>query len=292
MKDHISHYLPALRKNLLERGLRPEMSLSSMRVLDRKLWGIHKGKVYIIGGRTSNCKSAFALQAAFDLSSQGHPVLLLTLEMDTLSVMERLYSMTQKIDNFDLIKGKFRETKELYKEFEKKCDQANLIIEEKIGSTWKQIDEYIESLTEKPSVIIIDHIHEIKKEGIERMIIDEYIRKLKEMAIKHNFAAVICAQINRSSQEEKDKRPQLHHLKGTGYLEEACDVALLCHYPFKQGLSDNANYFEMHIAKNRGGITGFLKMHFDPQFYRFRDTDDEIRERTAYEEITHGQKDS
>lgn len=285
MAKHISYYLDDLKKRLFVRKNKPKIEIKSIPSLNSKLWGIQEGKVYVIGARTSNGKSAFVLQLAMDIGGQGYPVLMLSLEMETLQILERAFSYHSKVDNMDLLKGKFENHLHKYDQFTAESKDINLVIEDSIGKTWEQIDEYLNKLSVKPSVVIIDHIHEVKRsENNERGMIDEYIRRFKEMAIRHNFAAIICAQINRMSASAEDKRPEMHQLKSSGYLEEAADVCILLHYPFKMRKSTNENHFEVYVDKNRNGRTGYLRLHYEPQFYSFFDVAEEPKMKENYQQ--------
>ena len=277
MGQHIKFHLPGLRKRLDDRGEYPEMPIRTIDSLNKKIWGIQRGKFYVVAARTSNCKSAFVLQIAADIAGQGHPVLYLSLEMDTLSLLERMFSQVCKVPNTDLLHGKIRDYEKDWKEFTEVSEKFEIVITDSIGKTWIEIEEHINKLAEKPKVIIIDHIHEIKKsDSKEREMIDEYVRRFKEMSIRHNFAAIICAQINRTSQtESKDKRPFLHQIKSSGYLEEAADFGILLHWPYQLRLNRDMNKLDLFVDKNRGGRTGHIPLHYEPSTYTFKDAPEE-----------------
>lgn len=280
MGKHIKFYLPGLRKRLEDRGDLPEMPIRSVDSLNRKLWGIQRGKFYVVAARTSNGKSAFVLQIAADIASQGHPVLYLSLEMDTIALLERMFCQVCKVPNMDLLHGRIGDYEKDWKEFSMISEKIEIVITDSIGKTWEEIDTHINKLAMKPKVIIIDHIHEIKKsDSKEREMIDEYIRRFKEMAIRHNFAGIICAQINRTGQNEKDKRPYLHQIKSSGYLEEAADFGILLHYPFQLRLSTDQNKFDVFVDKNRNGRTGHIPLYFEPSTYSFKDVKPETNQK-------------
>jgi len=273
MAYHISHYLNNLKAKLLARGDKPEIAINSLPELNKTIWGIQRGKVYVVAARTSNCKSAFILQLALDIAKQGHPTLILSLEMDTLSILERAFSQEQQINNMDLLTGKMNLYLEQFTEFSRKAENITLTIGDSIGKTWQEIDIYLATLSVKPKVVIIDHIHEVKKSAVQdRGLIDEYIRHFKEMAIRDNFAGIVCAQINRTSQDDESKRPRLHQIKSSGYLEECCDVGILLHYPYNVKVSQDINKFVLFVDKNRNGRTGYIDLRYEPSTYTFTDS--------------------
>ena len=272
MAQHISYYLPELKKRLLSRGDRPEIEIKAIPSLNQKIWGIQPGKLYLLAGRTSNAKSALAINLAMDAAEQGHPTLMLSLEMDVYSLLERMLAYHQNIDNMELLTGQMNKYLNQFETFKRKTQDIELVIDDAIGKSWSEIDKHIGSLSVKPKFVIIDHVNEIKKTGMkERQVIDEYIRRFKEMAIRHNFAGMLLAQINRTSQSGDDKRPQLHQIKESGYLEESADVCMLVHYPYKLRLSKDINRVDLFVDKNRNGRTGHIRLNFNPETYRFSD---------------------
>lgn len=260
---------------LMARGVTPELPVKTLGDLNRRIWGIHRKKLTVIAARTSNGKSALAIQLAADLASQGKRVLFLSLEMYEQDVIERLFCQMMRVDNIDLLTGKFKEYQSQWAEFQTKLATMPLVITDMIGRSWQEIDEHITQMKTKPDVVFIDHVQEARDAGQpnQKAVIEEYLKNLRVMAIRENFAAVVLSQVNRAAQEKDDhKAPQLHHLKGTGYLEEGADVILLLHWPYyyskKKGENDR---FVINVAKNRNGRTGWTDVKYTPGFYLFED---------------------
>lgn len=272
---HITGHLAELEKNLKERGKTPALSLNTMPELNKKIWGIHKKKMTLIGARTSQGKSAFALQVAYDLAVQGHPVLFLSLEMVVEDLIERLFCNVKEINNYELMSGNFEKYIIDYLDFSEHCKIINLTITDFIGKTWKDIEDFLSKLSVKPEVIILDYIQTIAGSSLkQKEVIDEYIRNFREMAIRHNFAGIICSQVNRTVADNDNKEPQLHQLKGSGFLEEHSDIIMLLHWPYNYDDSKPMEEYRLIIAKNRSGRTGFMKLRFMPQYYKFFDWED------------------
>ena len=231
---HISEWLPSLAEELYNRGDKPALSLLSLPDLNRKIWGIRQGALTIVGARTSQGKSSFALQIAADLSSQGVPVWLLSLEMSVPSLLERLFCHMMSVDNYSVLSGQMKMDKGIqrkYLKFKEILQDSTLLITEGIGKSWEDIVQLIEAVGERPKVIIVDYVQNIAfKSGDTREIINDYIRRFRNLAIKHNFAGVLCSQINRGAEEQKNKEPSLAQLKETGFLEESADMVMLLHW--------------------------------------------------------------
>lgn len=240
------------------------------------MWGLHSKKLTIVGARTSQGKSAFALQVAWDVASQGIPTLFLSLEMYEEDLHERLFCLTQKIDNFDLLKGQFKREnikyEQRWKEFTEEVEGVPLVITDMLGKTWEDVDKYLSTLVTKPKLIVIDHLQEAKSalNRNQKECIEEYLKQLRVMAIRENFALVVCSQINRSSQEERvGASPQLHQLKSSGYIEEGADVIILLHWPWYYNREKDKNRYVLNVAKNRNGRTGWVEVKYKPENYLF-----------------------
>ena len=280
-KQSISDLVPlplaidSLEKELKDRGEYPDLPLKTMPDLNLKLWGIHKRKLCVIGARTSNGKSVMAINIAYDIATQGKNVLFLSLEMPIYKIIERLFCLDQEVNNIELLKNGYNKNEEIrrkFLDFRDKYDKAKMVISDCIGKDWNFVDEALTKFKVKPDLIVLDHIQEIRGSGQQKSAIDEHISKMRESAIRNNFALVVCSQVNRIAQTDKeDKEPQLHHLKATGFLEEAADQCLLLHWPWHYDNEKVKNEILINVAKNRDGMTGRIKMSFTPEYYRIRD---------------------
>lgn len=268
----VSEYLPKLKEILQGRGDKPEMPVKSLPDLNHKIWGIKRKKVTLIAARPSVGKSAFAIQVAYDVALGLKRVLFLSLEMTVEDMLERLFCYEFKIDNQELMRGKYSKYTKQYEQFCQELGKLKFVFSDCIGKNWQEVDTLIKSLNPKPDVIFIDHINAIKVTGNQKVAIDDYINNMVEIAKHQNIAVVLCCQINRDNQKDDDKTPQLHELKGSGNLEEAADIVLLLHWPHKyarEGQSHAKNSYVVIVGKNRNGPTGYINIKFEPEYYRF-----------------------
>ncbi len=270
----IKHNLVKTGEMMAARGVSPEMPLLTLPDLSRKIWGIHRKKLTVIAARTSNGKSALAIQIAGDLAAQGKKVLFLSLEMYEQDVIERLFCQQQKIDNMELLTGGFSKHIGAWEEFRKKTESWFMVITDMMGHSWQEIDQHLSTMKTIPDVVIIDHVQEARDAGQmnQKAVIEEYLKKFRLLAIQYNFAGIVLSQVNRAAQEDDHREPKLHHLKGTGYLEEGADVILLLHWPYYYSRKKGENNrFIINVAKNRNGRTGWLDVSYMPQHYLFAD---------------------
>lgn len=264
----------ALERELEARGTEPELDIKSLPKLNEILCGLRKKKLMVIGARTSQGKSSLAVQLAIDVTLQNKSVVFLSLEMETIECCERILAYKYEINNRVLLRGPGDKYKKQNEALTEEFSSKKFIFSDCIGRTWEEVDKLVEAWAKRgtvPDVIILDYIQNIKTGRNPKENYDEYIRHFREMAIRHNFAGILCSQINRTSPEAKDKTPQLHQLKGTGFLEEHADIVLLLHWPHFYGDGEDKNHFELWVAKNKMGQTGLINLRYFPQHYMFRD---------------------
>jgi len=210
-----SSYFNDLDTILKQRGSAPDLPITSLYDFNRKLWGFKKGQLYIIGSYTSHGKSSFCLQLSQDWVNQNFSVVYLSLEMPVTRCLERMLCQKYKITNTDLLTGKRDRYSNDIKSFEEDLKKWRLVITDCIGFTWQEVDSLISRLKTKPDIIILDYAQITKRLGrMQKDAYDEYIKHFREMAIRHNFCAIIVSQIGRASKDSDSKEPQLHHLQG------------------------------------------------------------------------------
>lgn len=278
---YLRHNLPEIREFLFSRGKEPDLSLSMIPKLNEFMWGIQKKALTVIGARTSECKSTLAVQIAYDLARQNKTVLFLSLETTVEKMGARLFCLHNRFNNTKAFRGGVVEDPASWDKFEREIAGIPLIINDMLGKTWEDIAQVLEDTQLCPDVVIVDYIQTIAdREGKNKLdTINEYIRRFREMAIRNNFAGIICSQINRTLADEKNKEPQLHQLKGTGFLEEHADVVILLSWPYKYlkhtegklATYEQFHKFHVYVGKNKDGQTGYYKLKFSPEFYLFED---------------------
>lgn len=220
-------------------------------------------------------KSALALQIARDLADQLIPTLFLSLEMDTHSMVERIFCQMMEIDNFHLLSGRINHDDEIQKKWETFSTfikEIPLLLTNGIGKTFAEVNELINLLDPKPKCVIVDYIQAVKQERQERTELNEYIRSFRQLMIEHDIAGILCSQMNRQVFDNSDNKPTLENLKSTGVLEEHADVVLMLYWKwfYTRDLKDKP-YFEIILGKNRNGRTGRHELIYIPEYYLFKE---------------------
>lgn len=244
----------------------PEISIPFLPALSEKLWGLHRKEMTVVGARTSQGKTTFALQLAYHCAKQGFKTHILSLEMSPEALVERLFCQVCRISNYGLLTNP-QDYEERAKEFSDYLKDLPLVLMYKIGSTIQELYKLIESIP--ADVVILDYIQAIRSLEFDRLaLINDYIIRFRELCVKKNMAGVMISQINRGAMEDRERLPQLWHLKASGTLEEHADSVILLHWPyFYTGKEEERSNFKVIIAKNRNGMLGTVEATFEPAHY-------------------------
>lgn len=270
-------------QKIVKRTDKPEFPFG-LGELDRVTHGITKGKVTLIAARTSEAKTAFTLQGAFNIADSGKNVVYISLEDDVEQIAERLFSNIREINNQDLITGKVdKETledpaiKDLF-------SRIRFMPLENYGHNFDEIQHVIDTINPKPELIFLDYVQMIEQlpRETEYEALSRFAQKCKKFAGVNDIGLVVVSQINRAG--AKEGRPQAHHLQGCGKLEQVCDLLLILYCPYNyndhsydynketgDGMEECPNdYVEVIVAKNKNGMRNVVvKTRFIGKYYKF-----------------------
>lgn len=260
--------------NMKNRKSKPELP-TGIDALDDIIWGIHKGELTVIGGRPGQCKTSLALNMAWNLCDMRKKVLFLSLEMSREQLTERLFTKMTGLSSHDLRRG-LCEEKELQSNielFSSMVKDSTMLVTDGMGFVFDEVEELITSLEPQFEVLFIDHLQMISCKGHFKKLdaMEEYVRKLKELAEKYHIAIVALSQVNRSVGEHKNHRPRIEMLKSCGAIEEVADTVLLNYWPYKNDPNEeDKNRFEIMVEKQRHGDVGIAHVHVEPELYNFK----------------------
>lgn len=258
-------------KKIKERTGTPEIELTMLPNLSTMLFGLHRQEMMVIGARTSQGKTAFSLQLAYDAAKQGKRVYYFSLEMSSEALVERLFCQVAQIPNHELQYHPDRYGAQA-DAFLQDLASLPLVIVHNIGWSIQELWKAINDLP-KADVVIVDYVQMIRNfENNKLETITQYTIRFREMCNSGNFAGILVSQVNRGAMEQVTKEPQLWLLKGSGALEENCDTCLLLHWDYIYTSNPNKfNDYSVLVAKQRNGMTGKLTINFLPQYYKFEE---------------------
>ena len=238
--------------------------------LDEMLNGIERGSVTVLAARTSVGKTALALNLANNVALQGKNVLVMSLEMQSNQLNDRLLYMIGGIEKRRVI-GHYYSRKQLaglLSEAAKKTQYANIYVYDDARVTVFDIANRIRSFRrERPlDLVIVDYLQLItstNRKAQRQEQVAEISRELKITAGMEDVPLLVLSQLNR---EAENGDPQLSHLRESGAIEQDAENVLLM-------ARGDGNVIRINIAKNRQGPTGIIGLVFDKDIQAFRDWD-------------------
>jgi len=250
--------------------------------------GFGGGQVIIIAARPSVGKSALLNSMVLNAAKLNHKVGIISLEMPTLQMTARMGAVVSEVEFFKIFRNKIYDEKERDIVYQGLTDLSNLPIKitDKTGVNISDIRAKVAQLVHKKEldILFIDYLQLVDSESGNKNYnreqeVAKMSRGLKIMAMDYNIPIVVLAQLNREA--AKEKKPQLHHLRESGSIEQDADIVMFLHRDWKVGILQNENgdsteyEADLILAKTRNGETPEIKIGFNPSQMKFFDLKDE-----------------
>ncbi len=301
-------------ENMFSRGAGAMDGLpTGFKYLDEKLLGLKPAEMIVIAARPSVGKTSLAMNIAecvatgqdingmpfkTDSKPTHHPVLIFSLEMDTLSLAKRMICGRARVSTW-------RIARDLMSRDEKSAASERLF---KAAGELKGVPLYIDDASGLDIADLRARARRMKKtHGIELIVIDylqlcscrEMARQgrqievsrisgqIKAMAKELKIPVIVLSQLSRANEKrgDKDEIPKLSDLRDSGAIEQDADVVMLLRRPFMvRATRDNPeseNLAIVDVAKHRNGEVGDVKMEFLRDFTRFGDRDPRLDSENA-----------
>lgn len=238
--------------------------------LDNSINAFQKGRLYIIGARPSMGKSAF-MCSLVEKIEKCHKVGILSLEMNTAEIKQRIGCLRGNIKHWKIEKGKC--SNEEFDEYATALGSIkNVVINDKGGLNRYQVVSIIRNmvLKSKCDIIFIDHLGLIKTDAKTNLAheIGENTSALKSLSKELGIPIVCLCQINRAVEKEKAKKPCLADLRDSGRIEEDADCVILLYREnyYNQNVDGRAEYL---VSKCRNGKCGSVDGYFEPELMKW-----------------------
>jgi replicative DNA helicase len=252
--------------------------------------GLHRGRLYIIGGDAGIGKSACALNIAMNIASQSCSVVYFSIEMSKDEQYKRMLCATGEVP-YSKLRHSYNwlspvERLRLHKALSVVAEYP-LYIDESSSVTMPDLYRKSSYLVHKlgARLVVVDYVQlmdwysdRTMKARDEREALTIITRSCKLMARKLDVPVILVSQLNRlrGKRAGKDLRPKLSDLLASGSLERDADLVMLLYreefdHPEQESLKGTAEWI---IAKQRAGARGTIKMRFDGSYIRFREDAD------------------
>ena len=258
--------------------------------LDEQLGGLNRSDLIILAARPSMGKSALATNIAFAAAKAGAAVGIFSLEMSAEQLANRIVAeqagvASERVRRGQLTSAQFDRVLSVAAELERLpiyMDDTPALSVSALRTRARR-----QKRTHGLDLVIVDYLQLIDggKRRQENRVqeVSETSRGLKALAKELDVPVLALSQLSRAVEQRADKRPQLADLRESGSIEQDADVVIFIYreeYYLERGsqedrarLGEVAGRAELHVAKQRHGPTGLVRVMFDGATTRFSDVD-------------------
>jgi replicative DNA helicase len=269
-------YWSNAKRNFEERSKRgsPELP-TGFAWIDELTDGIHKGEMWCVSAKTGQGKTCLAMNIARNVADSNKSVLFISLEMTGEELVGRMFSEFTGFNHNRLRLGDFDDS--FVAKDKLFCDFINSIdfeIVEK-GYKFQDILDVLETAynKKKPDLVVLDFVQLIDKEGQDdRVALEEFMRKLAELAKTEKIAIMVISQLRRQpSGADIHREPDLQDMKGTGSIEQLSHIVLIIYKVIDKMMGKETEKIFIKIAKNRHGPCGEKEVQFVGENFKFKE---------------------
>ena len=252
--------------------------------LDRYVGGFGKGNLIIVGARPGIGKTSFCLNLGTNIAKKTKKaVCFFSLEMSSEELVSRVISSEAMVLSERLRNGKL--DKDDWSKIATACSvlsETDIYIDDtsNIGLTaMKAKLRRIKNL----GLVVVDYLQLMesetkRKDGSRVNEIGDISRGLKLLAKELGVPVIVCSQLSRSSEKEKERKPMLSDLRDSGSIEQDADMVIFLSRDFYGNDPEKANLVDVTLAKNRHGSSGTVQMSWLGQYYKFSTLESNLTE--------------
>jgi replicative DNA helicase len=285
--DNMDSIAKEFLKDLKSSRDQQDRYLYGIPMLDKWTWGLHPEEVTTVAARSGVGKTAFAIQIALRLVTNGLRVLIVSREMSSVQILKRMFAQITRIDGMKFRKRSFTADEwtlieELTEDFKKYKLHINTDISN-VNDIKKRIREI------KPDVVIVDYLQLLTpttNEGSREREVATMSRELKNMTATFKIPIIQLSQLNGEAGEKRpmgeghvrESRAIYQNSNNVIYLHEPCEAEL------KKYISDgiltkeyidkvygsDGRLLEIILDKQRDGITGRTLQEYDGKLLKFK----------------------
>ena len=231
-------------------------------------YGWHDGDLIIVAGSTSMGKSTLASTIAYNVALEGTPVAYYSMEMTAKQLVARMSARGTEVSASTALYAKLNPT-EYQKVFDGTLAMKGLPIyfDEYSKTNFTQLCKSVKRLKKKydVKVVFIDYLQILvngSKDNREATLGD-MARDLKRLAVEEGIVVCALSQLNRSDRDSKSE-PRLNQMRGSGQIEEACDMGVLIHRP---NLKNETATITIAKGRNIGLAKEKVKFHANLSYF-------------------------
>ncbi|MEY0231921.1 replicative DNA helicase [Providencia manganoxydans] len=222
-----------------------------------------RGSLFVIGARPKMGKTTVLTEMAKNVSDDGLPVALFSMEMSNQQLVERMVSQKSGL-NSDMFYGGTEDDFEwalLGKAISDLSEKPNIWVDDTAGMTLEHIQSECRKLKRKVGkigFIGVDYLTLMKAGKADRNDIayGEITKGLKQLAKELDTTVVLLTQLNRKLEDRTNKRPMPSDSRDTGQIEQDCDYWMGIYKDSVYNDKADKTLTELIVRLNRHGKAG------------------------------------
>jgi replicative DNA helicase len=260
--------------------------------LDDLTAGMHPGELTVLAGRPGAGKTAFALNVVRHIASNPNTgVICFSLEMSASQLAVRMLSHIG-INPHSFRAGRKFSSDDLRRlaHAVAEMDNLNIWIDDSsmldildARTRARRVKREMEARGDRLGLVMVDYLQLMEAHGGDKnqnraQEVSLISHGLKALAKELKVPVLALAQLNRSIETRRERRPQLSDLRESGAIEQDADLILFLHYD-NEGAGEpepqDATEVQLIIGKHRNGPTGSVKLRFERNFSKFTELADD-----------------
>lgn len=235
--------------------------------------GLRPGHLTVIGARPGVGKSLVATMLAGHTAAGGHGVYFASVEMSSDELTDRIAAAATGVNLADLTNRRLSaEQVEDMQRGMARLRKWPLTIDDQV-QTVAHIKRGVRNQTRAPGglgLVVVDYLQLLSSPDSGKVsrqeVVSSMSRAMKLLAREHKVPVVLLAQLNRESTRRESKQPAIHDLRESGAVEQDSDEIILLHRDDDD--ADLGGQIQLHLAKNRHGPTGYVRLKWQPYISR------------------------
>jgi len=272
------------REKLFREGKRSGID-TGLKELNTLTGGWQKSNVIVLAARPGMGKTAIMLHFAKYAAKDNKSVCIYSLEMTDESLSDRMLQSMCQIDNYNFKKGSVNDfDKEEINKAAKELRELPIYIDPNPSVSMRYIKSHSRIMKKKGKcdIVFLDYLQLVDMSNGEKnrnreQEVAQASRMAKIIAKDLNCPVIILAQLNRETEKQTSKRPNLSNLRESGAIEQDADLVAFIYRPEYYKITEDAKgnstvgIGEIIIEKNRDGATDTVLFRYDETMTRITD---------------------
>lgn len=271
-----------LHKERMEQKTDSRMMRTGIRGLDGIIGGLYRKELTVLGGMTSDGKTALSMFIAMNVAKKNNQVLHFSFEMTGEQTVDRNIAAYTPVEADRLRIGGICDADiRLMEKYAAEVEHLPYFFVNDPAMSLEALRSEILQKSRKGEcdLALVDYLHamdasSMKKEAQE-LIIRRLVVGLKNIATEANCAILLVTQLNRDLLKRDSKVPQMSDFRDSGAIEYVADTAIiLSHHTAIMENKDNP--LKIYVLKNRNGARGVAEIYHDSSFSHFHEADETL----------------